>query len=110
MAKLGANQVIGPARFKYYEAIASFSYSLLAKSNQLWQTRWDAQPQHKYILSKNVIKNIQENKNKFNFILKHSNRVNVGKLIQFTTGHCNLNYHLNHSNPFILYRANMQEV
>jgi hypothetical protein len=34
LAKLGADQVIGPARFKYYEATASFSYSLLAKSNQ----------------------------------------------------------------------------
>jgi ribonuclease HI len=51
LAKLGANQVIGPPRFKYYEAIASFSYSLLAKSNQLWQTRWDAQSQHKYVQS-----------------------------------------------------------
>jgi hypothetical protein len=101
LAKLGAEQVIGTARFKYYKAFASFSYSLLAKSNQLWQSRWDAQPQHKYIQSQFFIKNIQENKNKFNFILKHSNRVNVGKLIQFITGHYNLNYHLNHSNPFI---------
>jgi hypothetical protein len=67
-------QVIGPPRCKYYEAIASFSYSLLAQSNQLWQTRWDAQPQHKYIQSKFFIKNIQENKNKFNFILKQQGK------------------------------------
>jgi hypothetical protein len=33
-------------------------------------------------------------------ILKHSNRITVGKLIQFLTGHCNLNYHLNHYNNF----------
>jgi ribonuclease HI len=46
LAKLGAEQVIRPARFKYYEANASFSCSLLAKSNQLWQARWDAQPKH----------------------------------------------------------------
>jgi ribonuclease HI len=45
LAKLGANHVIGPACFKYYKAIASFSYSLLAKSNQMWQKRWDSQPQ-----------------------------------------------------------------
>jgi ribonuclease HI len=101
LAKLGAEQVIGPARFKYYEANASFSYYLLAKSNQMWQSRWDSQPTHKYIQSKFFINNIQENKNKFNFILKHSNRITVGKLIQFLTGHCNLNYHLNHSNNFI---------
>jgi hypothetical protein len=101
LAKLGANQTIGPARFKYFEAIASFSHSLLVKSNQMWQKRWDSQPQHKYIQSKKFIQNIQANKNKFNFILKHSNRVIVGKLIQFITGHCNLNYHLNHSNNFI---------
>jgi ribonuclease HI len=101
LAKLGANQTIGPARFKYFEAIASFSHSLLVKSNQMWQQRWDSQPQHKYIQSKFFIQSIQANKNKFNFILKNSNRVVVGKLIQFITGHCNLNYHLNHSNNFI---------
>jgi hypothetical protein len=54
------------------------------------------------IISQSLYKNKKkQNKNKFNLILKHSNRVNVGKLIQFITGHCNLNYHLNHSNNFI---------
>jgi ribonuclease HI len=42
LAKMGANQTIGPARFKYYEATASFSQSLIERSNRKWQLRWDA--------------------------------------------------------------------
>jgi ribonuclease HI len=34
LAKMGANQTIGPARFKYYEATASTNQSLIARCNQ----------------------------------------------------------------------------
>jgi ribonuclease HI len=88
-AKMGANQTIGPARFKYYEAIASFSQSLIVRSNQKWQERWDADPT-KYIQSKFFIQSVSQNTSKFNNILKHSNRQDVGRLTQFITGHCTL--------------------
>jgi ribonuclease HI len=39
LAKMGANQTIGPACFKYYEAIASTNQSLIARCNQKWQAR-----------------------------------------------------------------------
>jgi ribonuclease HI len=54
LAKMGANQTIGPARFKYYEAVASFNQSLIARSNQKWQERWDEDPS-KYMQSKGLI-------------------------------------------------------
>jgi hypothetical protein len=73
----------------------------LEKLDISWFTEGPRAIQSKYIQSKFFIKDIQENKTKFNFILKHSNRITIGKLIQFITGHCNLNYHLNHSNNFI---------
>jgi ribonuclease HI len=100
LAKLGARQVIGPARFQYYECSTSFSNSILDKINLLWQQRWDQQPEM-YTHSKVFITSIQATKNKFNIILKNENRVTVGKFAQFITGHGYLNYHLNKSNPFI---------
>jgi hypothetical protein len=101
LAKLGACQLIGPARFHYYESSASFSYLITEKINQMWQQRWDLQPEIKYTHSKVFIQSIQATKYKFNFILKNENRVTVGKFAQFITGHCYLNYQLNKSNPFI---------
>jgi hypothetical protein len=65
LAKAGANQTIGPARFKYYEATASFSQTLLTQSNQQWQKRWDADPT-KYMQSKCFIQSIKQNLTKFN--------------------------------------------
>jgi ribonuclease HI len=44
LAKMGANQTIGPPRFKYYKASASFSQSLIERRNRKWQRRWDEDP------------------------------------------------------------------
>jgi hypothetical protein len=101
LAKLGAGQRIGPARFQYYKSSASFSHSLLEKINQLWQQRWDLQPPEKYIHSKVFIQSIHDTKNKLDNVLRTRNRVCVGKYAQFITGHGYFNYHLNKSNPFI---------
>jgi hypothetical protein len=40
LAKAGANQVIGPGHYKYYEAAASLSQNLITKSNQQWQQKF----------------------------------------------------------------------
>jgi hypothetical protein len=100
LAKAGANQVIGPGRFKYYEAAASLSQNLTTKSNQQWQQKWDFNP-NKCKQSKFFIQSIKQNITKFNYILKHSNRTIVGRLIQFITGHCNLMYHASKINNFL---------
>jgi hypothetical protein len=59
LAKLGACQLIGPARYHYYESSASFSYLITEKINQMWQQRWDLQPEIKYTHSKVFIQSIQ---------------------------------------------------
>jgi ribonuclease HI len=100
LAKMGANQTIGPARFKYYEAVASFNQSLIAQSNQKWQARWDEDPS-KYMQSKCFIQTVSKNTSKFNNLLKNSNRQVIGRLIQFITGHCTLQFHANKLNSFL---------
>jgi hypothetical protein len=100
LAKMGANQTIGPARFKYYEAVASFNQSLIARSNQKWQARWDEDPS-KYMQSKCFIQTVSKNTSKFNNLLKNSNRQVIGRLIQFITGHCTLQFHANKLNSFL---------
>jgi ribonuclease HI len=100
LAKMGANQTIGPARFKYYEAIASTNQSLIARCNQKWQARWDEDPT-KYMQSKCFIQTVSKNTSKFNNMLKNSNRQVIGRLIQFITGHCTLKFHANKQNSLL---------
>jgi ribonuclease HI len=86
LAKAGANQLIGPPRFRYFEAATSFSRALLDKSNQKWQKQWDKNPtvcKH----SKEFIHIIQNNIHKMNYVLKQCDRTTVGILTQFITGH-----------------------
>jgi hypothetical protein len=94
LAKMGANQTIGPARFKYHEATASTNQSLIARCNQKWQARWDEDPT-KYMQSKCFIQTVSKN------LLKTSNRQIIGQLIQFITGHCTLNIHVNKQNSLL---------
>jgi ribonuclease HI len=86
LAKTGANQSIGPPRFKYFEAATSFSQKLLDQSNQKWQKRWEINPT-KFKHSKEFIHIIQNNIHKMNYVLKHCDRTTVGILTQFITGH-----------------------
>jgi ribonuclease HI len=86
LAKTGANQSIGPPRFKYFEAAASFSQKLLNQSNQKWQKRWEKNPTT-YKHSKEFIYIIQNNIHKMNYVLKHCDRTTVGILTQFITSH-----------------------
>jgi ribonuclease HI len=98
LAKTGANQSIGPPRFKYYEAAASFSQKLLNQSNQKWQKRWVNNPT-KFKHSKEFIHIIQNNIHKMNYVLKHCDRTTVGILTQFITGH-SFNLKASKSNTF----------
>jgi hypothetical protein len=100
LAKMGVNQTIGPARFKYHEATASTNQSLIAQCNQKWQARWDEDPT-KYMQSKCFIQTVSKNTSKFNNLLKTSNRQLIGQLIQFITGHCTLNFHTNKQNSLL---------
>jgi ribonuclease HI len=97
LAKMGANQTIGPARFKYYEASVSTNQSLIARCNQNWQARWDEDPT-KYMQSKCFIQTVSNNTSKFNSMMRNSNRQEIGRLVQYITGHCTLNYHANKQN------------
>jgi ribonuclease HI len=93
LAKAGANQLIGPPRFRYFEAAASFSQKLLDKSNRKWQKRWAKDPTT-CEQSKVFIQEIPKHLNEMSYVLKHSDRITVGILTQFITGHCfNLKYH-----------------
>jgi hypothetical protein len=65
--------------------------NIKTKINEQWQIRWTKNPV--CWQSKCFIQNISKNTNKFDKLLKTSNRDTIGKLIQFITGHCNLNYH-----------------
>jgi ribonuclease HI len=100
LAKMGANQTIGPPRFKYYEASASFSQSLIERSNRKWQRRWDKDPTM-YKHSKCFIKLIKNNITKLNHLLKYRDRDTVGKVIQFITGHCNFMYYTSKIHNFL---------
>jgi ribonuclease HI len=100
LAKMGANQTIGPARFKYYEASVSTNQSLIARCNQNWQARWDEDPT-KYLQSKCFIQTVSNNTSKFNSMLRNSNRQEIGRLVQYITGHCTLNYHANKQNSLL---------
>jgi hypothetical protein len=86
--------------FKYYEASASINHSLIARCNRKWQARWDEDPT-KYMQSKCFIQTVSNNTSKFNSMLRNSDRQEIGRLVQYITGHCTLNYHANKQNSLL---------
>jgi hypothetical protein len=94
-AKDGTIPRQGPVPWHWHshpEPISFFKSNIKTKINEQWQKRWTENPKVCW-QSKCLIQNIAQNVTKFDKLLKTSNRDTIGKLIQFITGHCNLNYH-----------------
>jgi ribonuclease HI len=83
----------GPWHWHWHPVPTSFfKMNVKLQINEQWQKRWIEKPEVCW-QSKCFIQNIAQNVTKFDKLLKSSNIHTIGLLVQFITGHCNLNYH-----------------
>jgi hypothetical protein len=75
-------------------------YQRIFISYPISKNLWDEDPT-KYLQSKCFIQTVINNTSKFNSMLRNSNRQEIGRLVQYITGHCTLNYHANKQNSLL---------